>query len=80
MLAVFIERGCADGPKFATGELRLEQIRRIHRALAGTGTDDGVKLVDKENDLPLGFSDFFEECLQALFKFSAVLSTGEHAA
>ena len=39
-----------------------------------------MKLVDKENDLPLGFSDFFEKCLEALFKFSAVLGTGEHTA
>ena len=80
VLAVFVERGRADGAQFAAGELGFEQVRGIHRALAGSGADDGVELVDEEDDLALGIGDFLEERLEPLLELAAVFRAGEHAA
>ena len=47
------ERRRADRAQFAAGQLRLEHIRSIHRAFGRARADDGVQLVDEENDLAL---------------------------
>ena len=39
-----------------------------------------MNLVDEGHDLTLGLLDFFEDCLQALLKFTAVLCTCDHGA
>ena len=39
-----------------------------------------MELVDEENDLAIAFGDFFEERLEAVFKFSAILGSGDHGA
>ena len=51
VLAVLRQRGGADAAQLAAGERRFEQIRRVHGALGGAGADEGVELVDEENDL-----------------------------
>ena len=79
VLAILVERGRANGVQFAPRKLRLEQIRRIHRALTRTGSDDRVQLVDKQNDSPFGLGHFLEEGLQAILKLTAVLRPRKHA-
>ena len=61
VLAVFIERGRADGAQFAARKLRLEHVARVHRAFARARADDGVQLVDEQDDLALRVGDFFQE-------------------
>ena len=54
MLAIFVERGRADAVQLAAGERRLQQVRGVHRAFAGAGADQGVHLVDEQDDVALG--------------------------
>ena len=51
-LPVLVERRRADAAQLAARERGLEQVRRVHRALGRAGADDGVQLVDEEDDLP----------------------------
>ncbi len=53
-LAVLVERRRADAAQLAARERRLEQVRRVHRALGGAGADERVELVDEEDDLAVG--------------------------
>src|SRR5690606_27161226 len=80
VLAILVQRGRADGPQLAAGKLWLEQVRGIHSALAGAGTDDRVELVDEEDDLTGGLRDLLQESLQALLELAAIFRTREHAA
>ncbi|MPM42581.1 hypothetical protein SDC9_89247 [bioreactor metagenome] len=57
VLAIFVQRCRADAVQFTTREHRLEQVARVHRALGFSRADDGVKLIDEENDLTLAFFD-----------------------
>jgi hypothetical protein len=54
VLAVLVERGGADGLQLAAGQHRLEDRRRVDGALGGTGTDEGVDLVDEQDDVAAG--------------------------
>jgi len=47
---VFIERGRPDAVQFPACERRLEQIGGVHRALCLASADEGVHLVDEQND------------------------------
>ena len=80
ILAVFVQRGGADAVQLAPGQHGLEQVAGIHAALGLAGTDDGVQLVDEENDAALGLPDLLEHRLQTLFKFAAVLRAGDQRA
>ena len=80
VLAVLVERGRADGVQLAAREHRLEQVRRVHRALGRAGADDGVQLVDEQDDLALGVLDLLEHGLEALLELAAVLGAGDERA
>ena len=53
VLAVLVERGRADAVQFAAGQHRLEQVAGVHRAFGLARADDGVQLVDEQDDLAL---------------------------
>ena len=53
VLPVLVERRRADGVQLAAREHRLQHVRRVHRAFRRAGADDGVQLVDEEDDLAL---------------------------
>ena len=53
VLAVLVERGGADAVQLAARQHGLEQVAGVHRALGRAGADDGVQLVDEEDDLAL---------------------------
>jgi hypothetical protein len=50
---VFIQRGGADAMQRAARQLRLDQVRRVHRAVGPPGADQHVHLVDEQHDLAL---------------------------
>jgi hypothetical protein len=50
MLAVLVERRRADAVQLAARQRRLQQVRRIHRAIALPGADQRVHLVDEQDD------------------------------
>ena len=71
VLAVLVDRGGADGLQLAAGEHRLEDRRGVDRALGGAGTDEGVDLVDEQQDVAAGL-DLLEHLLEALLEVAAV--------
>jgi hypothetical protein len=77
ILAVFVERGRADALQLAAAEGGLEDVGGVHRALGGAGTDDGVQLVDEEDDV-LGALDLVHHGLDALLELAAVFGAGDH--
>ena len=79
VLAVLVQGGGTDGLQLTAGQHRLEDGRRVDRALGGTGTDQGVDLVDEHDDVAAG-ADLLEHLLQALLEITAVAGTGDQAA
>ena len=51
VLAVLVERGRADAVQLAAGEHGLQEVACVHAALGLARADDGVQLVDEEDDL-----------------------------
>ena len=54
MLAVLVERGRADAVQLAARQRRLQQVRRVHRAVGLAGADQRVHLVDEQDDAAAG--------------------------
>ena len=50
MLAVLVERGRADAMQLAARQRRLQEVRRVHRAIGLAGADQRVHLVDEQDD------------------------------
>ena len=80
VLAVLVERGRADGVQLAARQHRLEHVGGVHRPFGGAGADDGVQLVDEEDDLPGGVGDLLQDRLQPLLELAAVLRAGDQRA
>ena len=56
VLAVLVERRRADAAQLAAREQRLQQVRRVDRALGRARADDRVQLVDEEDDAAVASS------------------------
>ena len=80
VLAVLVQRRRADGPQLAARQHRLQHVRGVHRPLGRTRADDGVQLVDEEDDLPGGVRDFLQHRFQALFELAAEFRTRDQRA
>ena len=80
VLAIFIQRGGADGAKFAPRKLRLHDVGRVRGALRRASAHQRVQLIYEENDFALARNDFFEKGLEAVFKLAAILGPGDHGA
>ena len=79
VLAVLVEGGRADGAQAAAGERGLEHVAGVHGAFGRARADEGVQLVDEEDDLAVGVFDLLEQGLEAVFELAAVLGSGDHA-
>ena len=77
VLAVLVEGGGADHVQLAAGEHRLEHVAGVHRALGGARPDDGVQLVDEQQDAAAGRLDLGEHRLEALLELAPVLRAGD---
>ena len=78
VLAILVERGRANAAQLAARELGLEHVRRVGGTLGLARADDGVQLVDEENDAALGGSDFFQKRLEPLLELAAKLRARHH--
>ena len=58
---------------------RLEDAGRVDGAFGGAGTDEGVELVDEQDDVAAGL-DLLEDLLEALLEIAAVAGTGDQGA
>ena len=56
--------------EFAAREHGFQQISRVHRAVRLARADDGVQLVDEQNDAALALFHFREHRLQTLLEFA----------
>ena len=61
--------------KIATGEGRLQNVAGIHRALRRTRTDDGVELIDEQDDATVRLSDLLEHALETVLELATILGT-----
>ena len=50
IFAVFIQRRCADTMQLTARQHRFEQIARVHAAFGLARADDGMKLIDEQNN------------------------------
>ena len=80
ILAVLVERRRADAVQLAAGEHRLEQVAGVHAALGLAGADDGVQLIDEQQDAALALAHFLEHGLEPLLEFAAVLCARDQRA
>ena len=72
VLAELLCRRGADNLEGTAREHGLEHGARVDGALGRTGTDDGVHLVDKQDDV-VGFGCLLDHVLEALLKLTAIL-------
>ena len=75
MLAIFVERRRPDAVQLAPCEGGLQQVRRVHRTFGFSGADEGVHLVDEEDDVARGLADLVEDAFQSLFELAAIFRT-----
>ena len=60
------------------GQRRLEDVGGVDRALGRARADEGVQLVDEEDDRCPPTADLVHDRLQALLELAAVLGAGHH--
>ena len=78
--AILVQRRRADAVQIAARERRLEQVRGVDRALGGTSADQGVHLVDEQNDLTLRGRDFAQHRFQAFLEIATELGSRHQGA
>ena len=58
----------------------LSMLAGVHRALGGAGADQGVQLVDEQDDPAFAVGDLLEHRLEPLLELAAVLGAGDQRA
>ena len=79
VLAVFLKGRSTDGLQLATSQLRLEQRGSIDSAFSSTSTNQGVDLIDEQDDVA-ALVNLLEHLLQAFLKVTAVTGAGNQGA
>ncbi len=80
VLAVFIERGGADAVQLAARQGRLQKVGGVHRPIGLAGADQGVHLVDEEDDRAFGGGDLVQHAFEPLLELAAVFRPGDQRA
>ena len=79
VLAVLVQGGCTDGLQLASSQHGLEDGGGVNRAFGGTGTHQGMDLVDEQDDVAAG-ANLLQDLLQAFLEVTAVAGTGHEGA
>ena len=79
VLAVLVERRRADALELAARQRRLEDVRRVDRALGRAGADERVELVDEEHRV-VRVAQLLDDLLEPLLELAAVLRAGDERA
>ena len=79
VLAVLVQGGGADGLQLAAGQHRLQDRRGVDGALGRAGSDQGVQLVDEQDDVA-SRADLLEHLLEALLEIAPVAGAGHQGA
>ena len=77
VLAIFRKCRGAHALDFTPRQGWFQDIGSIHGPFGGAGSDDGMHLIDKEDDI-LGALDLVHDAFDALFKLTAILRTRDH--
>ena len=77
MLAVLIKSGGTNGLQFTAGQHWLQNRSRVNGSLGSTRTNQGVDLIDEQDDVSAG-ADFLKHLLHALFEVTAVAGASHH--
>ena len=80
VLAVFVERGGADAMQLAARQRGLQQVGGVHRAVGLAGADEGVHLVDEQDDAAVGRRHLLQHGLQPLLELAAIFRAGDQRA
>ena len=75
--AVFVQCGGAYALYLSACQCRFQHIGSIHRPCSRTCSNDGVYLIDEEDDIGV-FLQLIEYRAQALLELSAILGAGHH--
>ena len=77
VLAILRQCRRADNAQLASAQRRLDDVRRVHRSLGAARSDDGVQLIDEQDDTAV-LNDLVDDALDTLLELSAVLGTSDH--
>ena len=80
VLAIFVQCRRADAMELAARQGRLQHVGGVHRAFRLAGADQGVQLVDEDDDLAGRGGDLGQHRLQPLLELAAVFGAGDHRA
>ena len=70
MLAVFVQGRRAHAAQGPPRQRRLEHVGRVHGAFRGARADDGVQLVDEQDDVARGVLHFLQHGLETLLELA----------
>ncbi len=79
-LAVLVQRRRPDATQLAARQHRLQEVGRVDRAFGGPGPDDGVELVEEEDDLSLRLLHLAQHRFQPLLELAAVFGARQQRA
>ena len=80
MLAILIQGRRPDAMQVAPRQGRLEQVGGVHRPLGLARADQGVHLVDEQDDRALGLGHFVEHRLEPLLELTAIFCARDQRA
>ena len=80
VFAVFVQGCGTDAVQFAAGQHGLEQVAGVHGALCFAGSDNGVQLIDEEDDPAFALLDLRQHGLQTLLELAAELGACDKGA
>mmetsp|Transcript_3085 Transcript_3085/g.8871 ORF Transcript_3085/g.8871 Transcript_3085/m.8871 type:complete len:219 (-) Transcript_3085:567-1223(-) len=80
VLPVLVQRRRADAAQLTARERWLEQIAGVHRAVRLPGPDDGVDLVDEEDDCAVRLGHLVQHRLEPLLELASVLCARDERA
>ena len=75
MLSVFIQSRGPDTLNFAARQRRLEHVGGIDRSFRRPGSDQGMELIDEDDDVA-GLDDFLHHDLQPFLELAAIFCPG----
>lgn len=77
VLSVLVEGGCSYASEFSSGEHGFEHIGGVEGSFGFAGSDEGVHLVDEEDDFAFGLFDFVEYGFESFFELASVFGAGD---
>ena len=75
ILSVLIQCGSTDTMQFTSCQHRLEHIACIQCTVCFSCANNGMQLINEQNDLTITVLDILQYSLQSLFKFTTIFRT-----